>query len=165
VIEADLIVHVRDISHPDTEQQRADVETVLRELGRDRGGAGKSDRGAEQDDALPPENRRTLQTRCATGAERAQYPVSAKTGEGVDQPMEAIGDFLQTSEGARWRLSATARQRWLYRHGEAQPPTMASWRCSPWRPMPPLRRSSSGAGWTQSAAAPISGSVQAKETP
>ena len=26
VIEADLIVHVRDISHPETEQQRADVE-------------------------------------------------------------------------------------------------------------------------------------------
>jgi GTP-binding protein HflX len=30
---ADLIVHVRDIAHPDTEAQKADVETVLDEIG------------------------------------------------------------------------------------------------------------------------------------
>ena len=33
VIEADLILHVRDIAHPDTEAQRQDVERVLAELG------------------------------------------------------------------------------------------------------------------------------------
>ena len=33
VTEADLIVHVRDIRHPDTEAQRADVHMVLSELG------------------------------------------------------------------------------------------------------------------------------------
>ena len=33
VLEADLIVHVRDIAHPDSEQQRADVEAVLHDLG------------------------------------------------------------------------------------------------------------------------------------
>ncbi len=33
VISADLIVHVRDISHPDTEAQRQDVEQVLTEIG------------------------------------------------------------------------------------------------------------------------------------
>src|SRR5258708_31305243 len=32
VVEADLILHVRDISHTDTEAQRADVETVLHQL-------------------------------------------------------------------------------------------------------------------------------------
>lgn len=35
VIEADLILHVRDIAHPDTEAQRADVEAVLESLGID----------------------------------------------------------------------------------------------------------------------------------
>ena len=35
VLSADLIVHVRDISHPDTEAQKRDVETVLTELGID----------------------------------------------------------------------------------------------------------------------------------
>jgi GTP-binding protein HflX len=124
VIEADLIVHVRDISHPDTEQQRADVETVLRELGAIEEGQGnRLIEALNKIDALPPENRRTLQTRCATGAERArQYPVSAATGEGADQLMEAIGDFLQTSEAREVAvpLSDGATIAWLYRHGEVR---------------------------------------------
>ncbi|MES2753949.1 MAG: GTPase HflX, partial [Pseudomonadota bacterium] len=33
VIAADLLIHVRDIAHPDTEAQRADVETVLQDIG------------------------------------------------------------------------------------------------------------------------------------
>ena len=33
MVSADLIVHVRDISHPDSEAQRADVEEVLKEIG------------------------------------------------------------------------------------------------------------------------------------
>ncbi|HYI46857.1 MAG TPA: GTPase, partial [Allosphingosinicella sp.] len=33
VVSADLIVHVRDISHPDSEAQRLDVEQVLTEIG------------------------------------------------------------------------------------------------------------------------------------
>ncbi|NTS64447.1 GTPase HflX [Sphingomonas sp. HHU CXW] len=33
VVSADLLIHVRDIAHPDTEAQRADVETVLEEIG------------------------------------------------------------------------------------------------------------------------------------
>jgi GTPase len=35
VVEADLILHIRDIAHADTEAQRADVETVLESLGID----------------------------------------------------------------------------------------------------------------------------------
>ena len=35
VIEADLILHVRDISHPEHEAQRTDVEHVLQDLGID----------------------------------------------------------------------------------------------------------------------------------
>src|SRR3712207_6591806 len=33
VISADLILHVRDISHPDSDAQQADVEKVLAEIG------------------------------------------------------------------------------------------------------------------------------------
>ena len=35
VIEADLIIHVRDISHPDTDTQKHDVERVLEQIGID----------------------------------------------------------------------------------------------------------------------------------
>lgn len=34
VLAADLVLHVRDVSHPETEAQAADVRTVLAELGR-----------------------------------------------------------------------------------------------------------------------------------
>ena len=35
VLEADVILHVRDISHEDAEAQERDVDTVLRQLGID----------------------------------------------------------------------------------------------------------------------------------
>jgi GTP-binding protein HflX len=125
VIEADLIVHVRDISHPETEQQRADVETVLRELGAIGEGEGAPlIEALNKIDILPADARRTLQTRSATGAERArQYPVSALTGEGIDQLLEAIGDFLTRASEAREvsvPLSDGATIAWLYRHGEVR---------------------------------------------
>ena len=73
---------------------------------------------------LPADARRTLQTRSATGAERArQYPVSALTGEGIDQLLEAIGDFLTRASEAREvsvPLSDGATIAWLYRHGEVR---------------------------------------------
>ncbi|OJU30811.1 MAG: GTPase HflX [Alphaproteobacteria bacterium 65-37] len=125
VIEADLIVHVRDIAHPDTEQQRADVEQVLRDLGAFDEAAGRPlIEALNKIDALPPEQRSLLENRAATGAERArQYPVSALTGEGVDQLLEAIGAFLSHAGEAREvsvPLSDGATIAWLYRHGEVR---------------------------------------------
>ena len=40
VIEADVILHVRDVSHEDAEAQQHDVEDVLRQLGIERRGEG-----------------------------------------------------------------------------------------------------------------------------
>lgn len=125
VIEADLIVHVRDISHPDSEQQRADVEAVLRSLGAiEEGGGTPLIEALNKIDALPAEARASLHTRCATGADRArQYPVSAITGEGVDQLLEAIGDLVAGASEAREvsvPLSDGATIAWLYRHGEVR---------------------------------------------
>ena len=125
VIEADLIVHVRDISHPESEQQRADVEQVLRDLGAFDEGAGRPlIEALNKIDALAPDVRWTLENRTATGAERArQYPVSALAGEGVDQLLEAIAAFLSAAGEAREvsvPLSDGATLAWLYRHGEVR---------------------------------------------
>ena len=49
VIEADIILHVRDMSHEETEAQAQDVEEVLRELGIDPDDRRAADRGLEQD--------------------------------------------------------------------------------------------------------------------
>ncbi|MPZ31421.1 MAG: GTPase HflX [Rhodospirillales bacterium] len=125
VLEADLIVHVRDIAHPDSEQQRADVEAVLHDLGVvEEGGGRPIIEALNKIDALPCDVRRRLETRSHTGAERArQYPVSAMTGEGVDQLLEAIGGFLGRAGEAREvavPLSDGATIAWLYRHGEVR---------------------------------------------
>jgi len=127
VIEADLIVHVRDIAHPETEQQRADVEQVLKDLGairEDENGGTPLIEALNKIDALPAERRDTLETRAASGAARAlQYPVSALTGEGVDQLLGAIGEFLGRAGTAREisvPLSDGATIAWLYRHGEVR---------------------------------------------
>jgi GTP-binding protein HflX len=125
VLEADLIVHVRDVAHPDSEQQRADVEGVLHDLGVIGEGEGRLIIEAlNKIDAVPADARRRLETRSHTGAERArQYPVSALTGEGVDQLLEAIGDFLGRAGEAREvavPLSDGATIAWLYRHGEVR---------------------------------------------
>jgi GTPase len=124
VLEADLIVHVRDVAHPDSEQQRADVEAVLHDLGVIEEGEGRPIIEAlNKIDALPDDVRRRLETRSCTGAERArQYPVSAMTGEGVDRLLEAIGDFLGRGEAREVEvpLSDGATIAWLYRHGEVR---------------------------------------------
>lgn len=125
VVEADLIVHVRDISHPESGQQRADVEAVLQELGAIEEGTGTPlIEALNKIDALSADGRTTLQTRAAAGAERArQYPVSAVTGEGVDRLLEAIGTFLGQAGTAREvsvPLSDGATIAWLYRHGEVR---------------------------------------------
>src|SRR5471030_1494498 len=79
VVEADLIVHVRDIAHPDSERQRADVEEVLAALGAiEEGGGTPMIEALNKIDALPPEQLALLRARAATGRERAtQFPVSA----------------------------------------------------------------------------------------
>ncbi len=124
VIEADLIVHVRDVAHPDSERQRADVEKVLRDLGAIEEGGTPLIEALNKIDALPPEQRRIMQTRTAAGPERArQFAVSALSGDGVDQLLDAIEAFLNRQAEAREvavPLSDGATIAWVYRHGEVR---------------------------------------------
>jgi len=130
VVEADLIVHVRDIAHEDSERQRADVEEVLTQLGAI--GPHDSEAGAgapmiealNKIDRLPADVRQTLQTRASAGPERArQFPISAATGEGVDALLEAIGNYLNQAGAAREiavPVTDGATIAWLYRHGDVR---------------------------------------------
>jgi GTPase len=124
VLEADLVVHVRDVAHPDSEQQKADVEAVLQELGAVSEGGAPVIEALNKIDLLPPDRRRTLQTRSCTGAQRMRhFPVSAVTGEGVDRLLEAMGDFVNevtTTREVSVPLSDGATIAWLYRHGDVR---------------------------------------------
>jgi len=91
VIEADVILHVRDVSHEDTEAQSHDVEEVLRALGIDPGDEQRLIEVWNKVDRLDEAGR----TRVQNLAERKpsnQRPVlvSAITGEGAEQLIAAI---------------------------------------------------------------------------
>jgi len=126
VIEADVILHVRDVSHGDAEAQLHDVENILYELGI---GARKdaSDRPAlievwNKIDRLDPAARERL----ANIAERralAERPVlvSATTGEGFENLAERIETQLAANrEVIELRLDPADGSgiSWLHRHTE-----------------------------------------------
>ena len=90
VIEADIILHVRDISHPETEAQRADVEHVLGELGIDVTAAdGHILEVWNKIDRLDPEARETRHGETGFAA-RAPVGVSALLGDGIDTLIASI---------------------------------------------------------------------------
>ncbi|SIS49259.1 GTP-binding protein HflX [Phaeovulum vinaykumarii] len=86
VLEADLIVHVRDIAHPETDAQAADVEAVLEALGVD--AAVPRLEVWNKIDALDPEMRAGLAAQAARRDE--VFALSALTGEGLAPLMAAI---------------------------------------------------------------------------
>jgi GTP-binding protein HflX len=85
--EADVILHVRDIAHPDSEEQARDVAVVLEGLGIDARAPDKVIEVWNKIDLLPPGARpQALATRDGPLA----IPVSALTGEGLTALLEAL---------------------------------------------------------------------------
>ncbi|MDQ2088570.1 GTPase HflX [Marimonas arenosa] len=90
VLAADLIVHVRDISHPETQEQAEDVRAILATL------------GVEEDtlqievwnkiDLLDPEHRAAAVNSAARDADIVA--LSAVTGQGMDDLLTAISQRL-----------------------------------------------------------------------
>ena len=117
VAEADVILHVRDISHPDSAAQRADVLTVLEGMVED----------GVLDPAWPSRCIEVMNKADLLGGVAAVPPrgdavvVSAVTGEGLDALQAAIDRRIaEGMEIAEYDLvpSDGARLAWLYQHGE-----------------------------------------------
>jgi GTPase len=98
VIEADLILHVRDIAHAETDAQRADVEGVLRELGIDTLPDDSAMLEVWNKVDLLDEEEREARTAAARFAARAPVQVSAITGEGFDALIAAIDARLSSGD-------------------------------------------------------------------
>jgi GTPase len=115
VLAADVILHVRDISHVDSDAQAEDVEGILTDLGVD-GADEKLIEVWNKIDRLDDDARGSMAI-----ASREAIAVSALTGEGVDDLLAAIEQRL-----ARGRQTvdldldgADGRSvHWLYEHAE-----------------------------------------------
>ncbi|MBN9243324.1 MAG: GTPase HflX [Mesorhizobium sp.] len=120
VVEADLVLHVRDISDPDTVAQAEDVEQILADLGVDAHDPRRVVEVWNKIDLLDEGNRERL---LSGGTERKQPPVaiSAITGEGLDTLAEVIETHVS---GELSPLSVTLQPAqlgmvdWLYRNGD-----------------------------------------------
>ncbi len=98
VVEADLILHVRDIAHPETDAQAFDVEKVLGDLGIDTLPADSHILEVwNKIDLLPPERASELQLEAAR-AEQPPVIVSAATGLGMDALFAAIDARLGAAD-------------------------------------------------------------------
>ncbi|NNM72095.1 GTPase HflX [Enterovirga aerilata] len=91
VIEADVLLHVRDISHGETEAEAADVQNVLRQLGINPDDRARVIEVWNKADLLAADER----DRLAAVVERAEPEtrpalVSAVTGEGIDALLAGI---------------------------------------------------------------------------
>ncbi len=118
VAEADLILHVRDISHPDTAAQRQDVLAVLAGMVKD----GSLD-AHWPERSLEVLNKADLLGGIAAIPQREDpsVAVSALTGEGLPALLSAIDRFLAaqlTTLSVDVPVTDGAKLAWLYRHGE-----------------------------------------------
>lgn len=119
VLEADVILHVRDISRHDTTAQREDVIDVLGELGVKYRDDERVFEVWNKIDALDDDHRADILRAC-TGEER-RLPVSAMTGEGLKQLLETVDAYIARNRKTySFTLPHSAGKAiaWLYDHGE-----------------------------------------------
>ena len=116
VSEADLLLHVRDVSHPDTEAQAKDVRNVLARLAKD--GALDEDWPARTLEVL---NKADMLGGVENVVQGEGIAVSALTGEGLPRLLGEIDERLASRlEVVKLRIPVAdgAKIAWAYRHGE-----------------------------------------------
>ncbi|MEM8772817.1 MAG: GTPase HflX [Pseudomonadota bacterium] len=102
VLEADVIIHVRDISHEDSDAQRDDVLSVLSELGVQEDDKRHMIEALNKLDLLDVEDRleaealsrHNRETAAGTIEAPVRIAISAMTGDGLEELMACVGDML-----------------------------------------------------------------------
>lgn len=122
VLTADLILHVRDLSHEDAEAQSADVIGILRDLGVDPNDHGRLIEVWNKIDLVPEEARERL-LNIASLKPQVERPVlvSALTGQGLDRLLARIEDALAVGRASLEVTLAAGDGEglaWAYRNAE-----------------------------------------------
>jgi GTP-binding protein HflX len=136
VQQADLILHVRDVTHPETKSQRDAVIDILAELGIDEADT-RLIEVLNKIDQLPEDERAHIRnyarrTTWEVGqaqpldglrpeAQGGMVAISALTGDGVEDLLKLLDDRL-SSRGQAYDISLSptegAALSWLYAHGK-----------------------------------------------
>jgi GTP-binding protein HflX len=121
VLEADVIVHVRDVAHDETEPQKKDVEEVLKQLGinPEEPNAKPMVEALNKIDLLTDDDHTLIMGTSSRADDRVA--LSARTGEGVARLLSLIDKHLAKAREAlelAVPLSDGATLAWIYRRGE-----------------------------------------------
>jgi GTP-binding protein HflX len=120
VLEAELILHVRDIADPDSAAQAADVYAILSELGIGDDGRARVLEVWNKIDLIERPALEAIRSTRKTG-EGAPILVSAVTGEGLSELLDAIEQRIGNAArelDIRLRVSEMARIGWVYDNAE-----------------------------------------------
>ena len=123
VLSSDLILHVRDISHPNAESHSEDVLDILQRIGLENKIPilevwNKID--------LLPENQKLQHSNLALN-NRNIYPICASSGAGLENLKTGIMDIMlaNSNEDVRTISVRDGKKRaWLYRHGVVESETL-----------------------------------------
>ena len=121
VLEADVIVHVRDASHAESAAQKADVLKVLSDLGVEMDGERPFIEVLNKIDLIEPEVRSGLLV--GNGRQGGPVAVSALTGAGLDQLLLRFEtEVTRANIGYRLTLSHSDGEglAWAYRHAQVR---------------------------------------------
>ncbi len=116
VLAANLIIHVRDISHSETATQARDVETILNTLGVD--DAAKRLEVWNKVDLLSPEEQAALRNQA--DREEDKFVISAYKGSGLTELLAAISNILDDERFEReltLEYSQGRERAWLFEQG------------------------------------------------
>jgi GTPase len=116
VLEADLILHVRDISHPESAEQAADVADILANLGVNK--AIPMLEVWNKLDLVDASQREALAVQ--TTNRHGVFPVSALTGEGISLLLDAVSVAFEEEKSEHivaLTFAEGKRRAWLHSEG------------------------------------------------
>ena len=119
VLSADIIVHVRDISHPSTASQKRDVIEILEDLGISQTLEENLVEAQNKIDLLDADSRDSVLAGAAQ--KQGRIPLSAQTGEGCDAFVGYLDECLSRRRkvvDVTIGLEDGATIAWLYSHGQ-----------------------------------------------
>ena len=129
VLEADLIIHVRDIAHEDTNAQRDDVIAVLKELGIDAEDERPVIEALNKIDLLDDEDKAAIEAiaraseieKPGTISAPLRVALSAETGDGVGALLDLIEETLTAAHDTMLMIIPAAdgaARAWLHQRAE-----------------------------------------------